>query len=240
MNVISFNLIGNQELIWLNQFLANYHLTIVLSIITVIALCFKTRRKAKLPPGPWGLPFLGYGPFLGPAPYLTFLKLSKKFGDVIQINIYGQKCVILGSYESMKDAFIKNGEHFVERPSGFNFWRELTGSKGVLMSNGGAWKSNRKLCISSLSKLGVGKLELENRLRPFTLQLIDYVKDKKGQAFDILNIFANVLSNGMSDLLLSKTFDQEDLEFAKFRDHVIRTLLIFTSTSEIMFGAVER
>ena len=38
--------------------------------------------RKRLPPGPIGLPILGYVPFLGKAPHKTITKLGEKYGNV--------------------------------------------------------------------------------------------------------------------------------------------------------------
>lgn len=52
-------------------------------ILFVSALYFfGRRRKGKLPPGPFGVPVLGYYPFLGKEPEKTLNKVGKKYGNV--------------------------------------------------------------------------------------------------------------------------------------------------------------
>jgi ecdysteroid 25-hydroxylase CYP306A1 len=63
---------------------------ILLLIFVATCLVFKRYREsnAELPPGPWGLPFLGYLPFLDPkAPYLTLTRLSEKYGNIFSVQV---------------------------------------------------------------------------------------------------------------------------------------------------------
>ena len=39
-------------------------------------------QKKRLPPGPTGLPFVGYTPFLGKAPHRSITKLGEKYGNI--------------------------------------------------------------------------------------------------------------------------------------------------------------
>jgi hypothetical protein len=59
------------------------------------------------PPGPYGLPVVGYLPFLGSNPPLTFVKLAQKYGDVFQVQMGVQKAVILNSLDVIKEAYAK-------------------------------------------------------------------------------------------------------------------------------------
>ena len=53
---------------------------IVVSLVQHIYQVIKERRQ--LPPGPNGLPLLGYSPFLGPYPHKEIAKLGQKYGNV--------------------------------------------------------------------------------------------------------------------------------------------------------------
>ena len=39
-------------------------------------------EKKRLPPGPTGLPLVGYRPFLGILPHKTIAKLGEKYGNI--------------------------------------------------------------------------------------------------------------------------------------------------------------
>ena len=79
-----------------------------------------TVRDRKLPPGPVGLPVLGYLPFLdvfhlGQA----FKKVGEKFGDVFSLKVGTELAVVLNSYEAIKKAFAS--EDLTSRPNTFMF-----------------------------------------------------------------------------------------------------------------------
>ena len=67
------------------------------------------------PPGPYGLPIVGYMPFLGRLPYIKMTKLAEKYGEILQVNIGTRKTVVINSLDAMKEAYIKVG--------GFMFFR---------------------------------------------------------------------------------------------------------------------
>jgi hypothetical protein len=77
---------------------------------------FGTRNKSGLPepPGPYGVPLLGYLPFLGSAPELTFDKLAQQYGDIFQVQMGMQKAVVLNSLEAIKEALNKVGNKMIQ------------------------------------------------------------------------------------------------------------------------------
>lgn len=59
--------------------------TLVLSVIIMACLLYQLKKsKSNLPPGPTGLPVVGFMPFLKKNAYMQFLKLAKKYGDVFR------------------------------------------------------------------------------------------------------------------------------------------------------------
>ncbi|GFT23729.1 hypothetical protein NPIL_424011 [Nephila pilipes] len=74
-------------------------------------------KKRKLPPGPFNLPFVGYLPFLGEKPHITFQKLSEKYGPVFRLRLGMTTAVIITDYNIMKEAFSKSAT--LNRPPNF-------------------------------------------------------------------------------------------------------------------------
>ncbi len=83
----------------------------LLVLLWVLRLIWKkflsTQSPLPEPPGPYGLPVLGYMPFLGKKPHLALTKLAEQYGDIIQLQIGRQKTVVLSSHELMREAFSK-------------------------------------------------------------------------------------------------------------------------------------
>lgn len=100
------SLLMGSELCWtLVSFL------LVLALVRVVQLVLYLR---KLPPGPWGVPFLGFLPFLNGIPHLQFNDMSKKYGSTFSARLGNQLLVVLSDYKSIRKAFRK--EAFSGRP----------------------------------------------------------------------------------------------------------------------------
>uniref|UniRef100_A0A914UTH3 unspecific monooxygenase n=1 Tax=Plectus sambesii TaxID=2011161 RepID=A0A914UTH3_9BILA len=110
------------------------------------SLAFRNR------PGPYGLPVIGYLPFLGSEAHLTFAKLSQKYGDIFQVQFGTQKVVVLNSLDVIKEAHIKDAS-FAGRPSSASFETVLKSTTANLSFRTGdaQWKFLRKLSIKALS-----------------------------------------------------------------------------------------
>ena len=77
------------------------------SIIVILVYVWKFREnQGKLPPGPWGLPILGYLPFIDSnSPQLTVDKLIKTYGQTVYVNFGQVPCVILSDPKIIKNCF---------------------------------------------------------------------------------------------------------------------------------------
>ena len=75
---------------------------VVLAIFFIALYLIKWyRRPSKFPPGPRGVPFVGYLPFIGKYPEQTLYKLSKKYGPLIGIRLGSNDLVFLNDLETI-------------------------------------------------------------------------------------------------------------------------------------------
>ncbi len=80
------------------------------------------RRNRDLPPGPWGLPIVGYYPFLTNQHFKDFGKLAERYGNVFSFKTVGGKLIIvLNGVETIKDVLVKRSEEFIGRPEEENW-----------------------------------------------------------------------------------------------------------------------
>ena len=73
------------------------------------------RRPKHLPPGPRGLPVVGYLPFLGKRPEKTAYNLSEKYGKIMTIRMGTEDAVFLNDYESIHKVSIIEKSSFFTR-----------------------------------------------------------------------------------------------------------------------------
>lgn len=103
--------------------------SVAVACLTCLLLDF-WRRNRNLPPGPWGLPFVGYYPFLTPHPNLDFAKLAKKYGDVFSFRSGGALFVILNGTKNIRGTLVERAEEFIGKPLHDNFLDWLSSGMG--------------------------------------------------------------------------------------------------------------
>ena len=114
--------------------------------LLVVKLATMVRRKRyKLPPGPWGLPLVGYLPFFGSEPPVTFTRMRKTYGDVISISMGSWSAVVINGRDAIREALVTKGDDFSGRPA-FTTARLLNEGRNFAFSEFGAiWKMHRKI-----------------------------------------------------------------------------------------------
>lgn len=80
----------------------------LLVLIAIFTLHYWFRNR-KLPPGPYGLPIVGYLPFINPsAPYETLTKLSEKYGPIYGLHLGNVYTVVLSDVKLIRKVLAKD------------------------------------------------------------------------------------------------------------------------------------
>lgn len=131
------------------------------SLVAIITMClvymilkfFRTEIPEGLCqlPGPKPLPIIGNVLEVGRNPYLSLTAMSKRYGDVFQIQIGMRPVVVLSGSETVRQALIKQGDDFAGRPDLYSF-RFINDGKSLAFSTdqAGVWRARRKLAYSAL------------------------------------------------------------------------------------------
>jgi len=136
-------------------------LTLFTFVLLLVQMLHNNHAKnKKLPPGPVGVPVLGYLPFLD-VDHLgkSFKSLGKKFGDVFSLRVGTEMAVVLNSYEAIKRAFAQ--EELTARPDTFMFRFFSHGEHGIASASGEKWKVQSKFAQTQFKKLGAGQAKME-------------------------------------------------------------------------------
>uniref|UniRef100_UPI0037E84C38 cytochrome P450 1A1 n=1 Tax=Semicossyphus pulcher TaxID=241346 RepID=UPI0037E84C38 len=106
-------------------------------------------------PGPKPFPIIGNVLEMGSKPYKSLAAMSKRYGDVFQIQIGMRPVVVLSGSETVRQALIKQGDDFSGRPDLYSF-RFINEGKSLAFSTdkAGVWRARRKLAYSALRSFG--------------------------------------------------------------------------------------
>ncbi|KAG0583247.1 hypothetical protein KC19_3G120800 [Ceratodon purpureus] len=102
-----------------------YHNTpttgMLLAILFMLLLISATRKSnLKLPPGPSGVPILGYLPFLGENPHRQMAKLAKKYGPLVHIQLGSFPGLVVTSPRLAKEVLMTQDQNFASHPQTIN------------------------------------------------------------------------------------------------------------------------
>ncbi|CAH1791288.1 unnamed protein product [Owenia fusiformis] len=193
---------------------------LIFTTVFLLSLWIVTRRQkySNLPPGPRPLPFIGNLLLLikTPSTYKLFHELAQQYGGIFTIWFGSQCTIVLSNVDTLREAFVKNGEVLGGRPRGKTS-EELTGYNGITANDGESWRVLRKFSLLSLRNFGVGKnsMELETRIQDETKWLQTEISGYKGEPFDIAELFNKAVSNVICSICFGERFDYNDGTFKK-------------------------
>lgn len=120
---------------WANRFpVATALLTFILCGLMLKSLISNSRRRKEkpLPPGPTGVPILGYLPFIRKPYHIAFKELSEQYGPIIRVRLGFKDLVVLNDLASIRQGLTNPDILF--RPEDFVF--RYLGVTGIGTING--------------------------------------------------------------------------------------------------------
>ncbi|KAF8355427.1 hypothetical protein PRIPAC_97050 [Pristionchus pacificus] len=133
----------------------------------LVYFIFRYYRYVSLyPAGPVPLPFIGN---LHKIDVKAFHSSLQKYGEEFK-GVYTVFMPIpyvqINDYNTLKEAFIENGDDFIDRPVNKSMQETLTFApyKGVTFSNGDNWIVQRRTALSILRDFGMGKNVMEEKV----------------------------------------------------------------------------
>lgn len=185
------------------------------ALVLICSYIYNWIRSRNYPPGPHGLPVVGYIPFLGEKPNLTLEILSKKYGDILSFYMGPQLIICISDYELIKE-IINHPMTLARPPQAFDF---LVGKGGFAGQNGEAWQEQRRFVVQTMRNLGLGKGLWETMIQDDSAVLVKEIQKANGEPFEFNEPLAlSQISNSLSLLFgrhLDPEAEKEDIEIMR-------------------------
>ncbi|XP_053567875.1 cytochrome P450 1B1 [Bombina bombina] len=197
-----------------------------LCILTVI-YCWKWIQfwviprwsKSCYPPGPFPWPLIGNAMQIGKSPHLTFVDLSKKYGEIFQIKLGSMKVVVLNGDRVIRYALLHKGADFAGRPK-FPSFNAVSGGRSLAFGfYNERWRAHRKVAQSTVRAFSTANPQTKRSLGQHVLN----------EASELIRLFSKLgedgryfcpgrhlivaVANVMSAICFGRRYSHEDLEF---------------------------
>ncbi|CAI0476834.1 unnamed protein product [Linum tenue] len=214
------------NLTWLRMEEANGDLQqgelVVEAFVTIIAVSIvafwlmkkgnKTRQAAPLPPGPRGLPVIGYLPFLGIHLHKSFTQLARDYGPIYKLWL-GHKLYVVISSPSLVKQVRDHDVTFADRyPSTASKIISFGRNDIAFCPYGAEWRKLRKVFVRELMSSARLNASYVLRKRHVEKAIKDVYQKKTGKALDFGQFAFMLISNTVLSMLWGSTAHGEQGE----------------------------
>ncbi|XP_059157596.1 cytochrome P450 2C15-like [Physella acuta] len=221
------------------ELLSDVGTTTWLAVLFVLVLSwYWTASQSKnLPPSPGiALPFIGHMYLLEKNPRKQFERWVKRFGPAFSLRFGMNQVVVLNTYDVLKEALVKQGDHFSDRPTnGFAAANIPDHTKGVIFSSGANWKEQRTASLAILRTFGMGKNILAEKISVEVSKYIEALSESGGKPTDIRTLTNVSVSNIICSIIFGKRYEFDDPKFIELINALNLTVSSVSGTSLLHF-----
>ncbi|KAL0446068.1 UNVERIFIED_CONTAM: cytochrome [Sesamum latifolium] len=170
----------------MDQFYIAIISVLVMSILWFIKVLFNpVRRNPPLPPGPRGLPILGYLPFLGKNLLHQFRDLAHQYGPIYKLYLGNKLCVVINSPSLVKEVVRDQDAIFADRDANIAALTATYGGNDIAFSlHNSQWQAMRKIFVREV--LSSSSLQASYNLRKDEVKkAIRYVYNNIGKPVQV-------------------------------------------------------
>ncbi|XP_065858898.1 flavonoid 3',5'-hydroxylase 1-like [Euphorbia lathyris] len=186
------------------------YFTLTISVLSIMLLCNILKKSTdQLPPGPRGLPVLGYLPFLGTFLHKNFTELAAKYGPIYKLWLGNKLCIVISSPSLAKQVLSDNDKIFANHEPAVAA-RIITygGNDIVFRHYGPEWVKMRKVFVREM--LNNASIDALYRLRKQELHKgIRQVYTKAGEVVDFGELVFGITANSAISMLCGGTLKGE-------------------------------
>ncbi|GAB1865131.1 Cytochrome P450 306a1 [Camponotus japonicus] len=173
------------------------------------------RKTLRLPPGPSGIPVLGYLPWIdSERPHVSLTNLVRKYGPICGLRMGSVYTILLSDPQLVRQAFAK--DVFAGRAPLYLTHGIMQGH-GIICAEGDLWRDQRKFVAGCLKNFGIMKLpgfkrdRMETRILTAVNECISKLRDRATEdGIDPLETLHHCVGNMMNDLVFGKVYEEDD------------------------------
>ncbi|KAK1430559.1 hypothetical protein QVD17_13384 [Tagetes erecta] len=175
-----------------------------------LMLFYTTKRSSPLPPGPYGLPLVGYLPFLGSNLHEIFTDMAQKYGPIFSLRLGSKLCVVVNSVDLVKVVSHDLDQIFANRSSHQAALTVSYGRSNIAWSdNNKHWRDMRKLLVSQV--MSNANLKASQTYRTYEVKrTVNQLFNNIGETFNINEIAFNTEVNVVTSMLWGSSKSNED------------------------------
>ncbi|KAK4486409.1 hypothetical protein RD792_009083 [Penstemon davidsonii] len=186
-----------------------YIVALSFSVLVLSMIFWYIKKSTTLPPGPRGLPIVGFLPFLNQNLHVQFAGLADKYGPIFKIRLGHKLWVVIGSPSLTKEVVRDHDPIFANRDVSVAAEVVSYGMKDMVFSpNNSDWRKMRK--IFSREMLSTRSLEATYNLRKDVVRntISDIYYNKIEKPIEIGELIFVTVVNVMINLLWGGTIDE--------------------------------
>ncbi|XP_071691416.1 geraniol 8-hydroxylase-like [Rutidosis leptorrhynchoides] len=159
--------------------------------------------RSSLPPGPYGLPIVGYLPFFGSNVHEIFATMGQKYGPIFSLRLGSKLHVVVNSSDVVKIVARDMDQNFANRSPPLTAATITYGGIDIVWSNSDKnWKNMRKILVSQvLSNTNLNTCFRTREIR----KVVNEVYNKLGEKININQIAFNTTQNAITNMLWGNT-----------------------------------
>ncbi|CAI9274304.1 unnamed protein product [Lactuca saligna] len=183
---------------------------LIFSVISLPILWYSFRKATfRLPPGPRGLPVLGYLPFLSPDLHHEFTKLGQRYGRIFKLQLGRKTYVIVSSSDLAKEVVRVQDDVFSNRDPPVAGIVVTYGGKDIVWSdNNSYWRNLRKVFVSEV--LSNKNLEASRSFRRAGVRkIIKHVYETMGNEVDVGGMAFTSSLSVVTNMMWGKSLDEK-------------------------------